>query len=229
MSSWATGPRAKPRRTAGVLPSSHGRWVTSPEALYGIAEPMWKAGYAIHVHTSADLGLDLVLDTLARLQDIRPRFGHKFVVEHFGVSTPEQVERLAELGAEVSANIHYVHELSDKFWSGLLGFERASQMTRLGSLARRGVRFALHSDFIAAPALPLHNAWVAVNRLSESDHALCPDERITVDQAMRAITIDAAHILGRADDIGSIRCGKRPTSRCWRATRTRSLRGSCAT
>ena len=60
-----------------------------------------------------------------------------------------------------------------------------------------------------APAQPLNSAWVAVNRISESGAVLAPDERLTLDQAMRAITIDAAYILGMEHEIGSIRAGKK--------------------
>lgn len=81
-------------------------------------------------------------------------------------------------------------------------------MARLGSLAREGVPFALHSDFTLAPARPLNSVWVAVNRIAESGAVLGENERISVDQAMRAITIDAAYVLGQEARIGSIRAGK---------------------
>tara|TARA_B100000405_G_scaffold90225_1_gene62671 strand:- start:1336 stop:1644 length:309 start_codon:yes stop_codon:yes gene_type:complete len=60
-----------------------------------------------------------------------------------------------------------------------------------------------------APALPLHSAWIAANRINCEDRVVCPAERLTLDEALRAITIDAAYILGREDEIGSIRAGKR--------------------
>jgi predicted amidohydrolase YtcJ len=68
---------------------------------------------------------------------------------------------------------------------------------------------ALHSDFTMAPAQPLVNAWVAVNRLSDQGEVFGPEERLTVDEAMRAITIDAAYILGMENEIGSLRAGKK--------------------
>ena len=89
------------------------------------------------------------------------------------------------------------------------GYERASQIARLGTVARHGIPFALHTDFTMAPALPLTSAWVAVNRLSESGAVMAPEERITVEQAMRAITVDAAYVLGLEHEIGSIRAGKK--------------------
>ena len=122
-------------------------------------------------------------------------------------STPEQVRRIADLGALVSANIYYLHELGDAYWKHSIGFERASQMARLGTVAQYGIPTALHSDFIMAPAQPLNSAWVAVNRISESGAVLAPDERLTIDQAMRANTNDPANVLGMEHQIGSMRAG----------------------
>jgi len=82
-------------------------------------------------------------------------------------------------------------------------------MSRLGSAMEAGITTALHSDFTMAPASPLNSMWVAVNRLNAVGDAMCPEERLTPQQALEAVTINAAHILGCADEIGSIRGGKK--------------------
>ena len=112
------------------------------------------------------------------------------------------------LGACASVNVYYFYELSDMYASQGLGYERASQMARVGSLVREGVPTTFHSDFTMAPALPLNSAWVAANRINVEGHVMAPQERISLDQALRAITIDAAYILGMENEIGSIRAGK---------------------
>lgn len=193
----------------GFIDGHHGEWLMVPEDFEAAARTYWHAGYRIHVHCTGDLGLELALDTLEKLQWEKPRFNHGFTIEHFGVSTEEQVRRIKVLGALVCANPYYIHELGEAYWTGSIGHERASQMVRLGSVARAGIPFGLHSDFTMAPAEPLRNAWVAVNRLSETGKVLAPPERVSVHQAMRAITIDAALMIGMENEIGSIRSGKR--------------------
>ncbi len=193
----------------GFIDGHHGEWMMAPESFYDHARAFWLEGRQIHVHCTGDMGLELAIDTLRRLQDERPRFDHRFTIEHFGVSTPEQVRRLKALGGLVSANVYYVHELGEAYWKKSIGHERATQMARMGALERAGVPFALHSDFTMAPALPLNSAWVAVNRIGESGAVLCPEERVSLDAAMRAITIDAAYVLGLEDRVGSIRAGKK--------------------
>ncbi|MDF1791205.1 MAG: amidohydrolase [Thalassobaculaceae bacterium] len=195
-------------RDPGFIDGHHGEWLTEPAAFETLARAFWMAGKQLHVHCTGDMGVELALDVLQKLQDEKPRFNHRFTIEHFGVSNPEQVRRMRDLGAIVSANVYYVHELGEAYWINSIGYERASQMARLGSLERTGVTFAVHSDFTMAPAMPLNSAWVAVNRIAESGTVLCPEETVSLDAAMRAITIDAAYVLGLEDRIGSIRAGK---------------------
>ena len=148
-------------------------------------------------------------EALAKLQWERPRFDHHFTIEHFGLSTPEQIRRLARIGGLVSANVYYVYELADAYWRHSIGHERATRMARLATVVREGIPLALHSDFTMAPAQPLNHAWVAVNRIGDSGEVAGPEERLTLGQALRAITIDAAFVLGMEDEIGSVRAGKR--------------------
>ena len=193
----------------GFIDGHHGEWMMAPERFEALARAFWNEGYRIHVHCTGDLGLELAIEVLAKLQWERPRFDHRFTIEHFGLSTPEQIRRLARLGGLVSANVYYVYELADAYWRHSIGYERASRMARLATVVREGIPLALHSDFTMAPAQPLNHAWVAVNRICESGEVAGPEERLTLEQALRAITIDAAFVLGMEDEIGSIRAGKR--------------------
>ncbi len=193
----------------GYIDGHHGEWLMAPEQLEAAVRVYWNAGMAIHLHVTGDLGLELGLDILATMQWERPRFDHGFTFEHMGFSTPEQIDRIAALGASVSANVYYLHELSDIYAEQGIGYERASQMARLGSCFRAGITTAVHSDFTMAPAEPLNSAWVAVNRRNHRGQVMGPEECLSVEQALAAITTDAAKVLGRADEIGSIRSGKK--------------------
>lgn len=193
----------------GYIDGHHGEWMMTPETLEEAARIYWNAGYRIHLHVTGDLGLELGLDILEKLQWERPRFNHGWTFEHFGFSTPEQVQRIAALGANVSANVYYLHELSHMYASQGIGYERASQMARLKSCFDAGICTALHSDFTMAPAQPLNSAWVAANRINCEGEVMCAQERLSSERALAAITLNAARILGRDNEIGSIRAGKK--------------------
>ena len=193
----------------GYIDGHLGEWLTPPETYEKVARLYWQKGYEIHVHCTGDLGLELALDTLEKLQWERPRFNHGYTIEHFGFSTPEQVHRIKALGARVSANVYYLHELSAAYSNVGIGFERASQIARLGACEKEDILFALHSDFPMAPALPLHSAWVACTRLNCEGNVVAKNERISLHEALKSITINAARILGMENEIGSIRSGKK--------------------
>lgn len=173
--------------------------------------PFWKGGIQIHSHANGDATVDMTLDTLEALQLAHPRFDHRFTIEHYCISNPAQAKRLAALGGLASVNVYFVHYRAQLHADHGFGPDRAESTARLGSLERAGVTFALHSDFnlVVTPLSPLLAAWCAVNRVGgDGETVLAPGERISVDRALRAITIDAAHVLRRDDRLGSIEVGK---------------------
>jgi predicted amidohydrolase YtcJ len=89
-----------------------------------------------------------------------------------------------------------------------LGPDRAAHMNPLAAAARHGVRFSLHSDSWVTPIDPLHMVWTAAVRETSSGAVLGADECIPVADALRAVTIDAAYLLGEEADRGSIEIGK---------------------
>lgn len=193
----------------GYIDGHHGEWLTEPDTLLARAREYWRAGYTLHVHANGDAGIGATLDVLETLLSETPRVDHRFTLHHYGYSTPEQARRVARLGAGVSANPNYLFVLSDRYGEVGLGEDRASQISRLGSVVRAGAPVSLHSDLTMAPSQPLFLAWIAANRLSSSGRLHAPEERLSLDQALRAITTDAAFALRMEDQIGSIRAGKR--------------------
>jgi predicted amidohydrolase YtcJ len=193
----------------GYLDGHLGEWTSPPEVTRRYAPAFWSAGYQLHAHTNGDLGVDFFIDLLRELLDARPRFDHRMTIEHFGNSTEDQVRQLAALGALVSAQPYYVHLLGDAYRTKWLGHERAEQMVRLGAVERHRIPLGLHSDCPMAPLEPLRLAWAASTRETVDGNVLGPLECLSLDAALRAITIDAAWILRREGEIGSIRAGKR--------------------
>jgi hypothetical protein len=108
----------------------------------------------------------------------------------------------------ISANVYYLFELSEQYAIHSVGFERAYTMSRLGICVAHDIPVALHSDFPMAPATPLKNAWIACSRQNAAGNIAGIEESVSVLDALRAITIDAATVLGMQDEVGSIRAGK---------------------
>ncbi len=193
----------------GYIDGHHGEWLMSPAVLAEGARVFWEAGYQLHVHVNGDAGMDAVLAALEAVQERKPRFDHRFMVHHVGFHTNAQSRRLAALGAHASVNPYYIHALSDDYGVLGLGRERADQIVRAGSMVRNGLRVSFHSDFMMAPMEPLLLAWCAATRTTRSGRQVSPEERLSLGQALRGITIDAAFALKLDHEIGSIVAGKK--------------------
>jgi predicted amidohydrolase YtcJ len=193
----------------GYIDGHSGQWMAPLEVTTEWARAFWRAGYKLHAHTNGDKSAAAFIELLRTLQEEQARPDHRFTLEHFAYSTEDQSRQLQALGAVVSANPYYHYILSDIYSEQWLGPDRGSQMVRLGSLARHGVPFALHSDSPMAPLSPLTLAYNATNRITINGNQTGARERISLDAALRAITIDAAWVMGWEDQIGSIRAGKK--------------------
>ena len=193
----------------GYLDGHQGQWMAPLEVTTDWARYFWGKGYKLHAHTNGDKSAAAFIELLRTLQTEMPRPDHRFTLEHFAYTTEDQNRQLQALGAVVSANPYYQYILSDMYSEQWLGPDRASQMVRLGSLERLGVPFAFHSDCPMAPLSPLTLAWSAGNRITINGKLSGPDERVSLEAALRAITIDAAWVMGWEDEIGSIRAGKK--------------------
>ncbi len=193
----------------GYIDGHQGAWLAEPQRLRKQVEPFWHQGWDINIHVNGDAGVDACLDTIDALLHHRPRFDHRTVLHHFGVSTQAQSRRLAALGCAVQANGYYLHQFGDRFGDEWLGHERASQMTRLGSARRHGVSVALHSDVPMGPVQPLLAASSMATRTTRDGAVLAPAEALSVPDALAAITIEAAYQLRLDHEVGSLASGKR--------------------
>ena len=192
----------------GYIDGHVGAWMADPDRIVHHLRPFWMAGRQVNVHVNGDRGMDATLDAIAELLDEKPRFDHRTVLHHFGVSTQAQCRRAAALGCAIQANGYYLRFFGDQYVAEGLGTERASQMTRVGSARRNGMSVALHSDLPMGPLEPLLAASIMATRLSGSGVVFAPEERLSMYDAIAAVTIEAAWQLFLDHEIGSLAAGK---------------------
>ncbi len=157
-----------------------------------------------YTHANGDAAIDMVLaahEAAGAPQDRRP------VIIHSQFMRPEQLNSYARIGAVPSFFTNHAF-----FWGDVheknLGIERASFLSPLRSATTRGLHFTNHSDYAVTPLDPMFILWTATERTSRSGAVIGPDERITVAEALRAITIDAAYQYFEEATKGSIEAGK---------------------
>ena len=192
-------------------PNCKSEWIIPLKQAREIFDYWWDKGYKIHIHITGDLAFEKYLDFTEAAIKRHPRKNHRTTFHHVGLFDAAQAQRAADLGVEISANPYYLWALADKYSEIGLGPERAANMVALREFTKRGVPVSLHSDFAMAPAEPLLLAWVAANRIVAGGKVMNPNEKISVYDAMKGITITAARTFEMEDTIGSIKEGKEAT------------------
>jgi len=192
----------------GYLDGHDGVWMAPRDITADYARTFWNAGFQLHAHANGDAATSWFIELLDQLLTESPRADHRMTLEHFAYSTEDQTRQLKALGALVSANPYYHYILSELYAETWLGPDRAEQMVRLGSLERAGIPVGLHSDSPMAPLSPLTLMWAASARETIGGEQGIASEALSREAALRAVTIDAAWILGEEDNLGSIRAGK---------------------
>jgi hypothetical protein len=187
----------------------HGEWMTPLDLFKEQISMYWDNGYKIHVHSNGDKGIQQVLDYLELDQKRLPRKNHRLTLHHMGYFTDEMADEIKSLGVETSVNPYYLWALADKYSENGLGKERGENLVRINSLVKRDIPVSFHSDFSMAPMEPLTLAWTAINRVTSQNSSFSQDQKISVYEGMKAITIDAARTLNLEKQIGSIAEGKR--------------------
>ena len=195
-------------RAIGVTPGSCGCANYTAEQLTEIVGAYFPLGWQMACHVQGDAGVDTILDVYEEALRRNPRDDHRLRLEHVGAIRPEQLQRAADLGVTCSIFVDQIHYWGDIIVDGLFGPERGSRWMPAVSAVATGMRISLHNDPPVTPEEPLRNISVAVTRMAPSGRVLGPEERLTVEQAIRAQTIDAAWQLFADDVIGSLEVGK---------------------
>tara|TARA_B100001996_G_scaffold63849_1_gene45870 strand:+ start:3904 stop:5541 length:1638 start_codon:yes stop_codon:yes gene_type:complete len=189
--------------------SPQGLWYVSPDQLREVIELTLKENIQIHTHTNGDQATELVLDTLENALLKHPSNDHRFTLQHCQLANSSQFRRMKKLGLCVNLFANHLYYWGEEHYGKTVGPERAERMNSCKTALDNNVPLAIHSDAPVTPLGPLFTAWCAVNRQTISGRILGESERISIDQALRAITLGAAYTLKLDSEIGSIEVGKK--------------------
>ena len=189
--------------------AANGLWYTPPETLAEVYALALEAGVQVHTHTNGDEATDLALDCLEGALKRHAGPDHRFILQHCQLADAAQFRRMKALGMGVNLFANHHFYWGEQHRAMTVGPERAERMNACRTALETGVPLAIHSDAPITPLNPLFTAWAAVNRKTATGRTLGEHERITVAQALYAITLGAAWSLKLDGEIGSIECGKR--------------------
>jgi predicted amidohydrolase YtcJ len=171
-------------------------------------EAYHRAGLIIHTHTNGDEASEVAIQAIGRVLSRAPNPAHRHTLQHGQMIDAAQFRQMARLGLNVNLFANHVWYWGEQHLHITMGPDRARRLDGCASALAAGVTMAIHSDAPVTPLGPLFTAWCAVNRLMPSGEVLGPAERISVLEALHAITLGPAWTLGLDAEIGSIECGK---------------------
>lgn len=183
----------------------------TPEDLTATAIDRASKGWQLAIHGNGDAAIDTILDACEAMREagidmesVRVR------IEHCSILHDEQIARMKDLNVSASFLIGHVHYWGVAMRDDVFGEEKAQLLDRCRSAEEAGVGFTLHSDFMVTDPQPLHMIEMAVTRQTwkEPDYVLAPQERISVESAIRAVTSEAAWQLFSDHEIGTLEAGK---------------------
>ncbi|MBU3621554.1 amidohydrolase [Polynucleobacter sp. CS-Odin-A6] len=167
-------------------------------------------GYQMSFHCNGDVGFDVVMDAYERALNKYKLIGtdHRWRVEHLGAAQGDQFKRAASLGVTVSMSpFQYI------YWGDLLDgtmFESSygSQWEPLGDAFKSDVKPSFHNDGPVSPPNPLLNIQSMVTRTTISGKVHGANQAVSMNDALKAVTVNGAYQLKRDKEVGSLEVGK---------------------
>ena len=180
-----------------------------PAKMEALARGADQAQIQICIHAIGDRAIEEILDMYQRLGGDHP-WAHRFRIEHAQHMRPEDFARMGKMG--IIASMQPYHAIDDGRWvEKRLGRERARWSYAWRSMIDAGAPLAFGSDWPVAPLSPILGIYAAVTRATldgKHPEGWFPEQRITVEEALRAYTQGSAFAAFQENDKGSIAPGK---------------------
>ncbi len=168
-----------------------------------------QAGLHVMVHAIGDRAIRNLLDIYLDVAEKNGPRDRRFRIEHAQHIHPDDIKRFAV--QKVIASMQPYHAIDDGRWADkVIGAERAKTTYAFRSLLSNKARVAFGSDWFVAPATPLEGIYAAVTRRTlDGAHpgGWVPEQKITVEQALRAYTVEAAYASFEEDIKGKLKTG----------------------
>lgn len=191
-------------------PGNTGLFVNTPEDLYAWTKGADSAGLHVLIHAIGDRAIGTLLgifDRVARENGPRDR---RFRIEHVQHIAAADIPKLATLG--VIGSMQPYHAIDDgRFADKPLGRDRASRTYAFRSLLDAKATLAFGSDWFVAPPSAIEGIYAAVTRRTLDDKTpdgWFPEQKISVEEALRAYTVNAAYAEFAERDKGTLEVGK---------------------
>lgn len=181
-------------------PETRGMMLYTTEKLNKMVLDTHKAGLQLAIHAIGDRTAEAVLKAYEKAFKTQSRENHRHRIEHCSVLNPKLIRKMKQLDLIASVQPHFVE--SDFWVTDRVGKMRACWVYAFKTLMREGVMVVSGSDCPVEPINPILGIWAATSR---KDFA---EERLTVEEALKTFTLNAAYASFDEEKRGTIEVGK---------------------
>jgi predicted amidohydrolase YtcJ len=181
-------------------PETRGIMLHSQRKMNSLVWKSHKAGLQLAVHAIGDRAIEAVLKAFENALKRDPRENHRHRIEHCSIINRRLIRRMKQLDLIASVQPHFVH--SDSWVVNRVGGERAHWVYPFKTLIQEGLIVASGSDCPVEPIEPLLGIWAAVARKNSAE------ENLTVEEALKTYTLNAAYASFDETKKGTIEAGK---------------------
>lgn len=191
-------------------PSDSGFFITPEKELYRRIKSADSAGLHVMTHAIGDKAIHTLLNIYEKVGKENGDRDRRFRIEHAQHIAPNDIPRFAKLN--VIPSMQPYHAIDDgRFAERLIGIERIKTTYAFGSLLKANAKLAFGSDWFVAPPTPLEGIYAAVTRQTldgKNPDGWVPEQKISVEEALKSYTIRAAYASFEENVKGSIKSGK---------------------
>ena len=182
--------------------------IMKDEALNDYVSDMYERDIPVIAHANGDAAMDQLIRTVSNANDLQGRADRRTVVIHAQTARDDQIDAFKAEGMLPSYFAAHTYFWGDWHRDSVLGPERGSRISPLASTLARGVPYTIHNDTPVVPPDMMRLVWAAVTRTTRSGETLGEEQKISVEDALKAITINGAYQYFEEDSKGSLEPGK---------------------
>jgi len=199
--------------TAKFFGNSFGQLNYDSDDLCKKMEKFHRNGWQISTHTQGDHAIEQVLEIYESLLSKWPRQDHRYRLEHVGLITPDQLDKVSKLGVTPSFLVDELFYYGKILKEKIIGKERAEKLVPLASAKAKQICFSIHEDCPLFPLThePFRSMKTAVTRKTRDEdggEVLGGHFGISIQDSLEAYTINAAWQIFCENSIGSLKVGK---------------------
>ena len=203
---WLTEPYHVPPE--GRAADYRGYASMSDEVVDNYVKGFFDKGIPVIAHANGDAAADQLLAAVRKANELHGKAGRRTVMIHAQTVRDDQVDLMQTEHIMPSYFVAHTFFWGDWHRDSVLGTVRGSRISPLASTLARGVPFTIHNDAPVVPPNMLRLVWSAVNRLTRSGQTLGDAQKISVNEALKAITTNGAYQYFEEDRKGSLKAGK---------------------